>query len=245
MQDKNWFINWFNSPYYHVLYKDRNEQEAEHFIDNLVSFLKPAPSSKTLDLACGKGRHAIYLNKKGLDVTGVDLSEESIRHARQFENETLSFYVHDMRRTLIINGYDFVFNLFTSFGYFEKDSDNKATLKAATGALKMSGTLVLDFMNVNKSMQNLRPEETKIVNGITFQIKRIVEKNFIVKDIHFTDQGKDYHFQERVRALTLDDFKNYFTDCGLSIKYLFGDYQLNTFDPEKSDRLILIGMHKT
>ena len=170
MKENDWFINWFNSPYYHILYKDRDLREAEIFIDSLLAFLKPASGDKILDLACGKGRHARYLNQKGFDVTGIDLSEESIRYATQFENATLSFFVHDMRRMLLINGFDFVFNLFTSFGYFVNEKDNVATLKASAGSLKNGGIFVLDFMNANKAQKCLKADEIKTVNNIDFKI---------------------------------------------------------------------------
>ncbi len=241
MQDNDWFINWFNSPYYHILYKDRDLKEAEGFIDNLVTFLKPLPDSKILDIACGKGRHSIYLNKKGFDVTGIDLSTESIQYASQYENERLSFFVHDMRRVLRTNDFDYVFNLFTSFGYFEKEKDNKDVIHAAATALRKNGILVIDFMNVTKTILNLKTSETKTIDGIDFQIKRYVADNFLIKDIYFSDQGKEFNFRERVKIVTLDDFNTYFKRAGITIKHLFGDYQLNIFDPEKSDRLILIG----
>lgn len=243
MQDGEWFINWFNSPYYHILYKDRDLKEAENFIDNLISFLKPPPGSKMLDLACGKGRHSIYLNKKGFDVTGIDLSNESIQYASEFENGRLSFFVHDMRRVLRINDFDYVFNLFTSFGYFDKEKDNTAVITAAATALRKEGVIVIDFMNVTKTLSGLTGTETKTVDSIDFHIKRYVAGGFLVKDIQFTDQGKAYSFREKVKVITLDDFEQYFKKAGLTIKYLFGDYQLNIFDPEKSDRLILVGTH--
>ncbi len=83
----NWFEDWFNSSYYHILYKNRNCNEAEIFIDNLIAFLQPKKDALFLDLACGKGRHAIYLNKKNFKVTGIDLANESIAEASKFENE--------------------------------------------------------------------------------------------------------------------------------------------------------------
>src|SRR6185295_20361703 len=95
-ENKEWFESWFDSPYYHILYKERNEKEAQLFLDNIISFLKPSPGARILDVACGKGRHAIYLNKKGFDVTGFDLSHESVQYDLQFQNEKLSFYLHDM-----------------------------------------------------------------------------------------------------------------------------------------------------
>src|SRR3989344_5362829 len=121
-----WFECWFDSPYYHVLYKNRDFTEAELFIDNLVQLIKPSKSNRILDLACGKGRHAIYLNKKGFDVTGIDLSEKSIECAKISGNETLHFYTHDMRKLFRSNYFDIVLNLFTSFGYFEQEREDNA-----------------------------------------------------------------------------------------------------------------------
>ncbi|MEN8885269.1 MAG: methyltransferase domain-containing protein, partial [Winogradskyella sp.] len=78
---KQWFASWFDTPYYHILYKDRDYSEAQVFMDNLTNYLNIPNGGKILDLACGKGRHSVYLNKLGYNVTGVDLSEKSITHA--------------------------------------------------------------------------------------------------------------------------------------------------------------------
>ena len=83
---KDWFHKWFNTPYYHLLYRDRDDSEAELFMMNLTQFLGLKKDDTILDLPCGKGRHAIFLNSLGFDVTGADLSENSIEYAKQFEN---------------------------------------------------------------------------------------------------------------------------------------------------------------
>ena len=74
MKKNEWFKDWFNTSYYHTLYKNRDDKEAERFVKNLVNFTKLPLKSKILDLACGKGRHSITLNRLGMDVIGVDLS---------------------------------------------------------------------------------------------------------------------------------------------------------------------------
>jgi len=235
-----WFENWFDSPYYHILYKHRDEDEARVFINNLLVFLKLPAGSKVLDQACGKGRHAIYLYEHGLDVTGIDLSEESIKHTKQFENDRLSFFVHDMRKTFRINYFDLILNLFTSFGYFENLKENLAVVNAAKAGLKPKGKYVIDFMNVNKVKEMLISHEEKILEGIDFKISRHVENKVIVKEIEFSDKGQDYHFYERVEALTLPDFEELFKPAGLKILHLFGDYSLKPFNQQSSDRLILV-----
>ena len=247
---KKWFEEWFNSPYYHILYKNHDYNEAEKFIDSIIDFLKPKNTARFLDLGCGKGRHSIYLNKKGYAVVGVDLSPESIKYASQFEkaasdkNKSLEFFEQDMRKTSRIHYYDYVLNLFTSFGYFDNDRDDFATINSVSKALKSDGVFVLDFLNAEKVVDSLNSAETKTCEEITFKITREFIDGFIVKNIRFTDKGKDYRFQEKVKAITAADFKKYFEANQLNLLHLLCNYQLDEFDPDNSDRLIIIGKKK-
>lgn len=236
-----WFATWFDSPYYHLLYQDRNEEEAHFFMDNLMNYLAPQQGATILDLACGKGRHAIYLANKGFEVTGVDLSPESIDYARQFEHNKLHFDTHDMKKELQIGPFDYIFNLFTSFGYFPTEEEHIETLKHIKNGLKSTdSTLVIDFFNATKVIQNLVLSEEKIVAGITFHINRRVENGFILKDIRFEDKGEKFEFQERVRAFQLEDFNRLFEQVGLKTTAVFGAYNFSEYDTQSSPRLILI-----
>jgi SAM-dependent methyltransferase len=236
---ENWFETWFDSPYYHILYKDRDDTEAQLFMDNLTHYLNLPEDAKILDLACGKGRHAIYLNQLGYDVTGVDLSENSISEASKSINEKLHFKVHDMREHTE-EKYDAVFNLFTSFGYFENESDNLKTLIAIKESLTEYGFAVIDFMNANYVINNLVSDEIKTVDGIDFHIKRYVKEGHIFKEINFDDKGEKYHFIEKVRALTLQDFEVMMEEAGVFLLDIFGDYKLRKFYKNESERLIMI-----
>jgi len=236
----SWFTNWFNSPYYHLLYKNRNNEEAQVFINNLVSHFKIPKKSKILDIACGKGRHAIYFNKQGMDVVGVDLSQNSINAAKKEENTTLQFAVHDMRKVFQKNTFDIVTNLFTSFGYFEKDEEEQKAINAIALNLKQQGMLIIDFMNAKKTVRNLIKSERKQVDQITFKIRRSIKNNYIIKDIKFSDNGENYQFQEKVKALTLTDFSSFINNAGLNIIDIFGNYKLEDFNALTSERLIII-----
>lgn len=241
---QDWFAEWFDSPYYHILYRHRNDTEAQEFIDNLLNFLQPGKRAKILDLACGKGRHSIYLNEKGFDVTGIDLSAKSIEQAKQFENQKLQFEVHDMRQVYMENHFDLVLNMFTSFGYFEDEKSDERVVESVLKSLKKNGVFVLDFMNSKKIISNLIPKETKTIQGIEFKIERLVESGFIVKKIAFSDKGKEFNYEEKVKILALPDFEKYFINAGLVIKSVFGNYNLNPFDQDHSDRLILLAKKK-
>lgn len=236
---ENWFESWFDTPYYHILYKDRDYTEAQLFMDNLTQYLNLPDEAKILDLACGKGRHSIYLNQLGYDVTGADLSENSIIEAKIAENSTLHFSVHDMRMPFE-EKFDAIFNLFTSFGYFENESDNLTTLKAIKDSLSEYGFAVIDFMNVFKVIENLIPEEIKTVENIDFHIKRYHLDRHIYKEITFEDNGKQFHFTEKVQAFELKDFENLMEEAGIYLLDIFGDYKLKKFHKTESERLIMI-----
>ncbi len=235
-----WFQSWFNSPYYHILYHQRNDEEAELFMDNLCAFLKPSAQARLFDIACGRGRHAIYLNKKGYDVTGIDLSQANIRFAKDFENEHLHFFVHDMRHLFYINYFEFAFNLFTSFGYFDREKDHLKALKMFHKSLKPGGILVLDYFNIAKIKTQIVAQEQKTIEGIDFHISKQISGDKIMKSIAFEHQGKQFGFKEEVQAFSISDFERMFSQTDFEILHLFGDYHLNTFNEQESDRIIFI-----
>ncbi|AUC14802.1 SAM-dependent methyltransferase [Tenacibaculum sp. SZ-18] len=239
MKTKDWFTSWFDTQYYHILYKHRDDNDAQLFMKNITNYLELPKNSHILDLPCGKGRHSIYLNTLGYRVTGGDLSKNSIEYAKQFENESLYFEVWDMRKSLE-HKYDAVFNLFTSFGYFDDDAEDLKVLKAMKSGLKESGVIVLDFLNVQKTKKNLVEKETKEIDGIIFNIEREIKDGFILKHISFYANGEIQSYTEKVKFLDFDKMQYYFESIGLTIINTFGDYNLNKFDEDNSSRLILI-----
>jgi SAM-dependent methyltransferase len=240
-KDQCWFESWFDSKYYHLLYSHRDTTEAEGFIGRIVDFLHPAPGALALDLACGKGRHSIALHKKGLEVTGIDLSEQSIRDAKKKETEGLSFFVHDMRQPFMVNYFDYTFNLFTSFGYFGSVRENEQVVKAVKSGLKKNGIFVIDFLNANVVRKMVETTNSGMLHegGIDFHWKKRIENNIVLKEISFETEGKQHCYTESVQLLGMEDFEKllspYFT-----IEHIFGDYHLGKFDPGNSPRLILL-----
>lgn len=237
---KEWFSSWFDTAYYHILYKNRDYSEASLFIDNITDFLKLKRDAVCWDLCCGKGRHSIYLNSKGYFVEGTDLSTKSIEEAGKSANDTLQFYQHDMRKLFRTNYFDVVFNLFTSFGYFEKREDDLHVFDAVEKALRPGGLFVFDYLNSTYVRKDIVPHDTKTMEGIHFSISKRIEQNTIIKDIDFTDKGEAFHFEERVKLFDRHYFEDLARDCRLKIVNTFGNYQLQEFDPETSPRLILV-----
>lgn len=235
-----WFKDWFNSPYYHILYGSRDEAEANQFIQNIADLLQFKKGELALDLACGKGRHSRELASHSLNVYGIDLSEESIKAASQMSSENLQFEIHDMRKVFKKNYFDYVFNLFTSFGYFPNIEDNLMTLRAVRENLKEDGIFVQDYFNAPCVISRLIPSHQQTIDGITFHIEKRIADHKIYKSIQFSHLGEDYEFTEEVSLFTLADFEAMYKSCGLIIKAVYGDYELQPFNPDNSGRIVLI-----
>jgi SAM-dependent methyltransferase len=238
----NWFKEWFNSPYYHKLYIDRDEREAADFIERLVNHLNPPPHSLMLDAGCGRGRHARILAEKGFDVTGIDLAPRNISYALQFENDHLHFYEHDIRMPFWINYFDYAFNFFTSFGYFETEREHNNTIRTISQSMKPGGVFVLDYLNMKYAEKHFEPDATKEIDGIVFHIRKWCDdthfyKKIIVEDNHLKTS---LQFVERVARFNLPDFEKLFALQGLKITEVFGDYAFDAYDIINSPRLLMV-----
>jgi len=240
MEKACWFNDWFNSPYYHLLYNNRNQSEAELFINKLCQHLQIPEKSNIWDLACGKGRHSLELSKKNYRVIGTDLSEKSLEQAKTLQNENLEFLLHDMRKPFKLNYFDYVLNLFTSIGYFDDEKDNFKVFEHVNNALKPQGFFVVDFFNALKISKQLKPEYTEQRSDITFHIHKKILNGSIHKLIKFAHHNKQYAFTETVSLLEQKDFEKFAEAFKFKLIKTFGDYELNAFDKENSDRLILI-----
>lgn len=239
---KEWFESWFDTEYYHILYKNRSDEEAQHFVDALIGYLHPTTGSTLLDLACGKGRHAQRFAQHGLNVVGVDLSLQSILKAQTMEHDRLQFYVHDMRHLFRINYFDIICNLFTSFGYFEKNEDHKKVAKAIVGGLKPKGAFVLDFVNQAHGLRAIQEKPVEHIEDgdIVFDIKRSFEGGFFIKRIQVTVDGQTKSYQERVKSFTEKEILDLFLSNGLNHVKTFGTYSLTDYAPSESPLMIVV-----
>lgn len=240
---QEWFESWFDSPYYKLLYRHRDETEAAAFIKKLLEEIHLEKGAKILDMPCGNGRHALVMAEMGYDVTGTDLSERNISEALLNTLPNLHFFEYDMRNQLNSNEFDLVMNLFTSFGYFESEEENRRAMQSLAQSLKQGGVLVIDFFNDNSLRKNLKSSDFTAFENIEFFIERKIENNFVVKSIIVKDGNFKYNFEERVQLLELKDFEQFYSPFGLVTENLYGDYQLNPFD-ENSERLIIIARKK-
>lgn len=241
MEKKAWFECWFNSPYYKILYQHRDTNEAEDFTEALVQYLQPKPRATMLDIGCGEGRFAIELARRGFDVSGIDLAENRIAKALEHATDNLHFFVHDMRMPFYINYFDYAFNFFTSFGYFNTRRDNELAARSFAACLKPGGRLVIDYLNRDWVLQQMKPHEIVQRGDMHFDIQKDYDGAHIIKHIRFQDkEGVAHHYTERVSAFDLSQFEQLFSAAGLQLEDTFGNYELAPFDAERSSRLIMV-----
>lgn len=242
MAEKEWYKEWFNSPFYHKLYFERDEKEAENFIRKLVGHLHLKPGSNLLDVGCGRGRHCVILASLGFDVTGVDISPDSIEYAKESESETLHFYVHDVRLPFWGNYFDYAFNFFTSFGYFRTRREHDAAIRTIANSLKPGGVFVIDYLNAHYAEEHLLPGITKHFNGTTYDIEKWDDESHFYKKIKISDASliQPLEYSEKVAKFSLGDFTDMLSYHGMQVEEVFGDYHLNGYDVIKTPRLIIV-----
>jgi SAM-dependent methyltransferase len=242
MAEREWYKDWFNSSYYHKLYFERDEREAEDFIRRLIDHLQPARGSRMLDVACGKGRHSRFLAAMGHDVTGIDISPESIAFANRSTTDNLQFFVHDMRLPFWVNYFDFAFNFFTSFGYFPTRREHDDAMRTIATSVKPGGILLFDYLNVHYTEERLVHNEERAVGDTRYEIHRWHDESFFFKKIIVTDPSLTAPIEhvEKVAKFSLGDFTDMLSFQKVQVKEVFGDYALNPYDVRKTPRMIVV-----
>jgi SAM-dependent methyltransferase len=145
----SWFESFFDDDWLRIAV-DRDDDRTPHEVDFLLGRLALDPGGCVLDVACGHGRHALELARRGYRVTGVDLSAPSLELARRNAAEAGADidYIHgDMRELPWRAEFDGAFNLFSSFGYFESQPEDERVVGAVARALRPGGRFVLDVVN--------------------------------------------------------------------------------------------------
>ncbi len=233
-----WYESWFGTRYYASLYGHRDEMDAKAWVDLIQDRWNLEPGQRLLDLACGRGRHAKWFTVAGSDVTGVDISEESIAEATRNIPEA-NFRVQDMRDPLGHGEFDAACCLFTSLGYFRTLQDNESVFRAVFEALRPGGRFVLDFMNSQVVLRDLVAHETIVRDAVRFTIDRRLENDILVKTIQVEDKGCISHFEERVQTLRTEDLVAMANNVGFLIEDRTDGPDPRPFDPNDSERFVL------
>ncbi len=143
-----WWEELFNDDYIRTMAKITDGQIAAEatFIEESLGV---AQGAMVLDLACGTGRHAIELTRRGYKVVGFDLSLSMLARAADEaydRSQKLNFVQGDMREMTFENSFDGVYCWNTSFGFFEEEK-NAQVVQRVHKSLRPGGQFLLDVVN--------------------------------------------------------------------------------------------------
>ncbi len=238
-----WYATWFEHAAYDLVYARRDEKEARRAIDLIERVVAPPPAAHMLDVACGRGRHAVELARRGYAVTGLDLSARALRAARRRATKAgvdVAFVQQDMRTPFCTGCADVVVNLFTAFGYFHHEADHLKALCAMTQALRPGGRLVQDFLNAPYVERHLVPFSTRVEANVEITEHRWIADGRVEKRVELRRaDGATHTFRESVRLFTRADFEQMYEACGLRLVHAYGDYDGQAYGDD-TPRLLLV-----
>lgn len=232
-----WFEEWFGEDYLR-LYPHRDDADADRAVALICRTVGLQPGWRVLDVACGAGRHARAFMRAGARCFGVDLSATLLRVARQVTDAPL--IRADMRQLPVRPAsMDLTVNLFTSFGYFDRDAEHAAALEEMTSTVRPGGWFVIDFLNPAAVRRRLVPEETLDLPGQTVRVTRSVSPDgrYVCKSIR-APEGR--HYMERVRLFEPHQISSMLGAAGVEVRHRFGDYDASPLTPDAA-RTILLG----
>jgi ubiquinone/menaquinone biosynthesis C-methylase UbiE len=232
-----WFEEWFGEDYLR-LYPHRDDADAQRAVALIASTVNLQPGWRVLDVACGAGRHAKAFVEAGARCFGLDLSATLLRVARQVTDAPL--IRADMRQLPVRpSSMHLTVNLFTSFGYFERDTEHRTALEEMISTVQPGGWFVIDFLNSAAVRRELIPEETVQLQGQAVRVTRSVSPDgrYVCKSIH-AREGK--HYLERVRLFEPEQITAMLESAGVRVRHRFGNYDGSHLLPD-SARTILMG----
>lgn len=243
-------MTWYKQSFgvdYLTVYSHRNSEQAKREVGHMIDWLRLPTQAKVLDLCCGMGRHSMSLAEFGFDVTGVDLSEILLARAREIDTTSQVRWLQgDMRNIPLPDECcDAIVNLFTSFGYFEQEQDNKQVLLEIERLLKPNGRWIIDYLNPEVVISNLVPKSERTEKGVTIVENRFVEEAMVKKKIEILEENQTPRiYLEQVQLFNLSDFERMLHSTSIVVDKVVGDYTGAQYDAFSSPRMILIG-HKT
>ncbi len=227
----SWYETFFDREWLDCV--ARTPQAAESAlpqVEFVVGELGLEPGARVLDLACGHGRHAVELARRGYRVTGLDLSERSLVLAREAAAGLEIEFVHaDMRELDYEGEFDAVVNLFTAFGYFEDEAENELVLERVARALKPGGGFLIDVISQPWLMRNFQARDWRDAgDGVAMLEERSYDpftgRSSAVWTFLRSDGERSQLFHS-LRVYTLPELASMLRRAGLEVTGVWGDWE--------------------
>jgi len=225
----------------------RNGEFIERSVEWIVSRFGVEAGMKIADFGCGPGLYTTRLARKQADVTGIDFSQRSIRHAREVAaREGLPIhYVHqDYLEFETAERFDLILMIMCDFCALGP-SQRVWILRRFNAILKPGGAVLLDVYSLAAfdRRQEACLYEANLLDGFwspgryygfqnTFKYeaeKVILDKYTIVEPTH---TRTIYNW---LQCFSPESLTREFEDCGFSVEAMYSDVAGASFDPSSAE----------
>lgn len=229
------------APY---LFDDYHWDIAQEEAAQAVNLLGLSPPAAVLDTCCGVGRHSLALAASGYQVTGVDRTPAYIEAGRESaaaHSLSIEFMQNDMRAFVREEAFDGAINLFTSFGYFEKEEEEIQFLDNIRASLRDGAGFVIDLMGKEVMARIYRERDWHEEDGaLVLQERKILDnwskienRWIVVKD----GERQEYVFSHKLYSA--DELVKLMRKAGFGRAEAFGSLTGAPYD-QSSERLIVV-----
>lgn len=241
-----WPVTFFDDEYLRIYRPQLTAERTREETDFLFRALGVKPGDAVLDLACGHGRHAIEMARRGLRVTGVDLSPRYLELAAadaKAAGVDVRWLARDMRALDFAGEFDGAYSFFTSFGYYG-DAENEAVVERLARALGPRGRLLLDLVNRDRMLAqppgrtwNQREDGGLLMEEFTLdpRTSRLRVRVTLIEAATGPRPIKEYD----VRLYTCAELGALLARHGLLVKDVWGGADASTYSAE-SRRLVVL-----
>jgi len=246
---KPWFVDLFDEDYLRTLpflTPQATQAEAEFVIDAMGL----TPGAQVLDVGCGYGRHAMELAGRGFHVVGLDMSTPLLVRGGEEAHRrglTINFVRGDMRELDFEAQFDGAYCLFSTFGYFD-DETNKKTVANIARALKPGGRVLIEILNRDYVIADLPTRVWWEGDGCV--VLEEVELNYFSSRIQVNrsvvfDDGRQVEQEISVRAYSLHEVGKLLHSAGFRVLEVSGAYHTRgRFFGNQSRHIIVLAERK-
>jgi SAM-dependent methyltransferase len=238
-QDEDFWASMF--PF---IFPEASFVDAAQNVDKIVK-LAGLTGGSLLDLACGAGRYAVPFARRGFKVTGVDRSAFLLGKARELakrDGANVEWIEEDMRRFVRPGAFDTVINVFTSFGYFEDEAENRRVLENVIASLKPGGTFVFDHLGKEVLAPKFQPARAESLEGgrlLVHRAKIVDDWSRIDDEWLFLDGERISKYRIRHWLYSGREIRDLLASVGFADITLYGTFDGAPYDTQ-AQRLIAV-----
>ncbi|GMV12811.1 MAG: methyltransferase domain-containing protein [Polyangiaceae bacterium] len=213
-------------------------------IDGVLALSGVAPGARVLDLGCGPGRASLELGRRGYVVTGVDrtaLYLERGRAAAAAEGLRIEWVLGDMRRFARSASFELVTSLFSTFGFFADDAEERAVARNMAESLAPGGCAVLEMAGKEIIARIFQPRSWMNGEGAELLEERSIRPGFAWVDTRWIlhRDGRRYEYPVSLRLYSGAELSRLLLESGFSRVELYGSLAGAPYDNE-AKRLVAV-----